>query len=100
MAHKHSTPANAPAQASISRDFTQISARNCKVRRLTVVEGPRTVREPDGRYRSLSSIRFGGRWLEAAGFPVGTRIAVHVEERRLVLEVMEAREVDRGDGSR
>jgi hypothetical protein len=30
-------------------------------------------------------LRLGGRWLKSAGFPIGTRVRVEVESKRLVL---------------
>ncbi len=34
-------------------------------------------------------LRLLGRWLEAAGFPVGSHVRVQVEPQRLILEVIE-----------
>ena len=35
------------------------------------------------------SLRLQGRWLERAGFPVGTRVRVDVSPRRLIVEAIE-----------
>ncbi len=38
----------------------------------------------DGR-RFVPSLRLQGQWLEQAGFPVGTRVVVQVQEGKIVL---------------
>ena len=43
-----------------------------------------------GRGKELPMIRLRGRWLAAAGFPRGARVAVIVSRGRLTLEVAAA----------
>jgi hypothetical protein len=37
----------------------------------------------------MPTLRLQGRWLERAGFPVGTHVRVDVSERRLIVEAIE-----------
>ena len=67
MAHSHSTPGTAPAQPSISRDFTQKLAPVVPIRRYTVSYGPRQVRGLDGRPMLAPRLCLQGAWLERAG---------------------------------
>ena len=42
---------------------------------------------------SMPYLRLQGRWLDHAGFRVGTRVRVEVSERRLVMETVEPEEL-------
>ena len=42
--------------------------------------------------RHMPSLRLRGRWLERAGFPIGTRVRVDVSSRRLIVEAIEHEE--------
>ena len=52
-------------------------------RRLTVI------RRPDGTPDSVPPLRIAGRWLDRAGFPVGSKVRVLVSQKRLVVELVE-----------
>lgn len=97
MVNTQSIPASAPAQDPISRDLTQISTSAPMIRRLTVSDGPRSLREPDGSSRSAPMLRLQGRWLEGAGFAVGVPVTVHVGSGRLIIEVAEPERVPQAE---
>jgi Toxin SymE, type I toxin-antitoxin system len=40
----------------------------------------------------VPTLRLQGRWLDRAGFPVGTRVRVDVSARRLIVEAIEPKE--------
>lgn len=47
----------------------------------------------------MASLRLSGLWLERAGFKAGSRVAVQIESRRLVLEVIDTQGTGSGGGS-
>lgn len=89
MVHTHSTPDTAPAQPSISRDFTQKLTPIAQIRRYTVSYGPRLVRGLNGRPMLAPRLCLQGAWLERAGFAIGVPVTVRVSSGRLVIEVTE-----------
>ena len=95
MANTHSTPTPAPAQLSISRDFTQKLTPIVPIRRYTVSYGPRQVRGLDGRPMLAPRLCLQGAWLERAGFATGVPVKVHVSFGRLVIEAAELERVPR-----
>lgn len=96
MAHTHSTPDTAPAQPSISHDFTQKLTPIAQIRRYMVSYGPRQVRGLDGRPMLAPRLCLQGAWLERAGFATGVPVKVHVSAGRLVIEAAEPERVSRG----
>lgn len=59
-----------------------IEAQSVAARRMTVSYiGP-----------SMPYLRLQGRWLDRAGFRIGTRVRVEVSERRLIVEALETEE--------
>lgn len=97
MAHTHSTPAPAPAQPSISRDFKQKRTPIVPIRRYTVSYGPRQVRGLDGRPMLVPRLCLQGAWLERAGFATGVLVKVHVSSGRLVIEAAEPERMPRAE---
>ena len=87
MAHTQSMPAPVPAQDSISPDSTQIFTPDQPVRRYTVTDGMRNIREADGSSARAPMLRLEGAWLKRAGFTTGTPVTVRVDAGRLVIEV-------------
>ena len=86
MVRTHSMPIPAPAQDSISRDFTQKDTRGRAVRRLTVCNSLRDLKGSDGRAMRAPQLVLRGAWLQRAGFHVGVPVKVHVSRGRLVIE--------------
>ena len=86
MVSTHSMPVPAPAQDSISRDFTQKDSRDPAVRRLTVCNSLRDIRGPNGRPMRAPQLLLRGAWLQRAGFGSGVPVKVHVSRGRLVIE--------------
>ncbi len=61
-----------------------------RTRRLTVSYfQPISQRELTPSPKPMPYLRLLGRWLEAAGFPVGSEVRVQVAPQRLILEVIE-----------
>jgi Toxin SymE, type I toxin-antitoxin system len=67
-----------------------VSARNPAARKPALPADPQT-HEMTVSYLGphMPSLRLQGRWLERAGFPVGTRVHVDVSPRRLIVEAIE-----------
>jgi hypothetical protein len=67
-------------------------------RRLTVGAGPRSSRSFRSACasRSVPFLRLQGRWLEQAGFEIGTRVRVLVSEGQLVVELAESAQREGG----
>ena len=86
MVSTHSMPVPAPAQDSISRDFTHKDSRDPAVRRLTVCNSLRDIRGPTGRPMRAPQLLLRGAWLQRAGFQTGVPVKVHVSRGRLVIE--------------
>jgi antitoxin component of MazEF toxin-antitoxin module len=86
MVTTHSMPVPAPAQDSISRDFTQKDSPDPAVRRLTVCNSLRDVQGQNGRPTRAPQLVLRGAWLQHAGFQVGDPVKVHVSRGRLVIE--------------
>jgi Toxin SymE, type I toxin-antitoxin system len=97
MVNTQTIPASAPAQDSIFRDFTQISAESSQIRRLTVSYGTFRVRGPDGGAMSVPLLRLQGAWLERAGFAIGASVQVHVSRGRIVIEAVESERVPKAE---
>ena len=97
MVNTQIIPAAAPAQDPIARDFTQISAEDPQIRRLTVYYGMYRVRGPDGRAMSVPMLRLQGAWLERAGFTIGVPVKVQVSGGRLVIEATESERVPQAE---
>jgi len=93
MVETHSMPACAPAPDSISPNFAPISHQDRSVRRYTVTDGLRNIRDPDGRSVPAPMLRLRGAWLKRAGFAIGVRVTVRVSAGRLVIEVAEPERV-------
>jgi hypothetical protein len=87
MVTTHSIPTPAPAQDSISRDFTQKHTPDPAVRRLTVCNSLRDIRGPNGRRMRAPQLLLRGAWLQRAGFRVGVPVKVNVSRGRLVIEL-------------
>jgi hypothetical protein len=71
-------------------DSTTDSTHPCgqaRARRLTVSYLPAVWPAYTPRPAPLPYLRLRGRWLEDAGFAVGTKIRVRIERQRLILEV-------------
>jgi hypothetical protein len=67
-------------------------------RRLTVSRihpESRTVRPRELRTTPMPFLRLRGRWLDQAGFGIGTNVRVQVSSGRLVLEVIGAEQEQR-----
>ena len=60
MVNPQSIPASSSAQDPITRDFTQISTESSQIRQLTVYDGTRRVRGPDGRAMFAPMLRLQG----------------------------------------
>ncbi|MGN7789331.1 SymE family type I addiction module toxin [Enterobacter sp. 22452] len=58
-----------------------------KTRRLTVSSA---MDYPE--YKAFASLRIKGKWLEAAGFPIGTPVEVVVEDGRMVVTALAVEE--------
>ncbi len=86
MVTTYSMPVPAPAQDSISRDFTQKHTRDAAVRRMTVCNSLRDIRGSNGRPIRAPQLLLRGAWLQRAGFHVGVPVKVHVSRGRLVIE--------------
>jgi Toxin SymE, type I toxin-antitoxin system len=86
MVITHSIPAPAPAQDSISRDFTQKHTSDPAVRRMTVCNSLRDIRGPNERPMRAPQLLLRGAWLQRAGFHAGVPVKVHVSCGRLVIE--------------
>ena len=86
MVTTHSIPTPAPAQDSISRDFTENDTCGPAVRRLTVCNSLRDVQGPNGHAMRAPQLLLRGAWLHEAGFRVGDPVKVHVSRGRLVIE--------------
>ncbi len=97
MVNTQTIPASAPAQDSISHDFTQISTESRQTRWLTVYYGMYRVRGPDGRAMSVPMLRLQGAWLERAGFGIGVPVKVHVSPGRLVIEAAKSERVPQAE---
>ena len=97
MVNPQSIPASSSAQDSITRDFTQISTESSQIRRLTVYDGTRRVRGPDGHAMFAPMLRLQGAWLERAGFLAGRLVKVHVSFGRLVIETAEPERVPKAE---
>jgi Toxin SymE, type I toxin-antitoxin system len=97
MVNTQTIPASASAQDPIARDFTQISAEDPQIRRLTVYYGTDRVRGPDGRPVPVPLLRLQGAWLERAGFATGVPVKVHVSRGRLVIEAAEPERVPKAE---
>ena len=97
MVNPQSIPASSSAQDPNTRNFTQISTESSQVRRLTVYDGTRRVRGPDGRATFAPMLRLQGAWLERAGFLVGRTVKVHVSFGRLVIETAEPERVPKAE---
>lgn len=59
-------------------------------RRLTVGYLPALWPELTPSPKPMPYLRLLGRWLEAAGFPVGSPVRAQVEPQRLILEVIDS----------
>jgi Toxin SymE, type I toxin-antitoxin system len=97
MVNPQSIPASSSAQDPITPDFTQISTERSQIRRLTVYDGMRRVRGPDGRAMFAPLLRLQGAWLERAGFLAGRVVEVHVSFGRLVIETTEPERVPKAE---
>ena len=97
MVNPQSIPASSSAQDPITRDFTQISTESSQIRRLTVYDGMRRVRGPNGRAMFAPMLRLQGAWLERAGFLAGRMVKVHVSLGRLVIETAEPERVPKAE---
>jgi hypothetical protein len=80
-------PVPAPAQDSISRDFTQKHTSDPAVRRMTVCNSLRDIRGPNERPMRAPQLLLRGAWLQRAGFHAGVPVKVHVSRGRLVIEL-------------
>ena len=97
MANTQSTPATAPAQSSISRDFAPISAPGHDIRRYTVTASRRDMRGPEGRPVPAPMLHLVGAWMKRAGFTIGLPVTVQVSDGRLVIEVAEPERVPQAE---
>jgi hypothetical protein len=77
------------ARPDIARVEPPVSAPPLKPRTLTVSDGPHG-----------AALRLQGRWLEQAGFAVGTRVHVQVSTGRLIVNVIEEALGTSGDAPR
>jgi hypothetical protein len=57
-------------------------------------------KEPFRQLPSMPTLRLQGRWLDEAGFAIGTRVGVQVMPGRLVLETLGPKYVAEPDGKR
>jgi len=64
------------------------------LRRLTVM------RRPDGKPDTVPLLRVHGRWLDEAGFLIGSKVRVLVSPKRLVIELIDFPEGPRLDPPR
>ncbi len=87
MVTTYSMPVPAPAQDSISRDFTQKHTSDPAVRRMTVCNSLRDIRGPNERPMRAPQLLLRGAWLQRAGFHAGVPVKVHVSRGRLVIEL-------------
>ena len=97
MVDTHSMPAQVPAQDSISRDFTQITAPTHKARRYTVTASRRDMRGPEGRPVPAPMLHLVGAWMVRAGFTIGQPVTVQVSDGRLVIDVAEPEQVSQAE---
>ena len=97
MVDTHSMPAQVPAQDSLSRDFTPISAPGHDVRRYTVTASRRDMRGPEGRPVPAPMLHLVGAWMVRAGFTIGLPVTIQVSDGRLVIEVAEPEKVPQAE---
>ena len=97
MVNPQSIPASSSAQDPITHDFARIPTERSQIRRLTVYDGTRRVRGPDGCTMFAPMLRLQGAWLERAGFLAGRMVKVHVSFGRLVIETAEPERVPKAE---
>lgn len=69
-------PVPAPAQDSISRDFSQKHTGGPAVRRMTVCNSLRDIRGPNERPMRAPHLLLRGAWLQCAGFHADVPVVV------------------------
>lgn len=88
MATRKSTT-NPPSGADAPVPST--SSADPESRQIKVRETCPSVRwPPRGDPKPRACLRLEGRWLERAGFAIGTHVRVHVAHHRLIVELIEA----------
>jgi len=76
MATEDSTPEPAP-EAELAPIPTPPAGQPSEIREMTV------------SYQRAAMLRLQGHWLERAGLPIGTKVRVHVYNRRLEIEAID-----------
>ena len=88
MAIDESTPSAALGPESTAPNFSRVPTLDPSTHDILAVP-PKARKLTVSHFDRRTALRLSGKWLETAGFPVGTRVRIDVSFQRLVVEVAE-----------